>query len=249
MKMMIAFRRVRTPTTPITNNIAERPSDSASTRRLLASEYHGTRDRHEQQNAGQLEGERIIAIQRPRHGANGAIRSKLLAQEVTRYDILSGRDARSREDADFGDQNQSDEAREKLAPDAANVGDVGSLAEIEQHYHEEEDHHYRAGIQQHLHRGDELRVEHHVFSRKTEHRDDEPHRGGNGTPPRHECHRGHDRDYSEKVEVELVEETEVIHAHSPLGSVASQSVETGCVCAINLSRSYTCPSLLYSEFS
>src|SRR6185437_4537978 len=249
MNMMIAFRRVKTPMTPITNSIAERPSDSASTRRLLASENHGAGDRDEQQDTGQLECERVVAIQRPRDSPDRAIRRKLLAQKVTRYDVLAGRDPRSCENADLGDKDQSDEASEKLASDPADIRDVRSLAEIEQHYHEEEDHHYRAGVQEELHRGDELRVQHHVFRGETEHRDDEPHRRCNGTAARHERHCRDDRDYPEQVEMELIEQAEIIHAHSPLGSVESQSVETGCVCAISRSRSYTCPSLLYSEFS
>src|SRR3954467_4726427 len=59
MKMMIALRRVRTPTTPITNNTAEKKSDSAS---ILppAAKDHGAHDGREQENARELEGQQVL---------------------------------------------------------------------------------------------------------------------------------------------------------------------------------------------
>src|SRR5438046_10046047 len=63
MKMMIALRRVSTPTTPITNSTAEKKSDSASIG-SPAAQHHRAHDRREQQNARQLEREQIIGEQR-----------------------------------------------------------------------------------------------------------------------------------------------------------------------------------------
>src|SRR5215210_5674378 len=58
MKMMIAFRRVSTPTTPMVNSTALKNSDSAimGTSSALAQQ-HGAHHGCEQQHAGDLEGE------------------------------------------------------------------------------------------------------------------------------------------------------------------------------------------------
>src|SRR5215210_3802381 len=74
MKMMIALRRVSTPTTPIVNSAAEKKRASASIRRLPrhggtnrrarpAPPPDGDRadDRGEQQDARDLEGEQVLA--------------------------------------------------------------------------------------------------------------------------------------------------------------------------------------------
>src|SRR5262250_2754913 len=69
MNTMIALRRISTPTTPITNNTAEKNSASASIAASgglapLLAEDHGADDRGEQQDARHLEGEQVVLEQR-----------------------------------------------------------------------------------------------------------------------------------------------------------------------------------------
>src|SRR3954467_7189486 len=65
MKMMIAFRRVSTPMTPMVNSTALKNSDSASIATLLALAQHdGTHHGGEQQHARHLEGQQILMEQR-----------------------------------------------------------------------------------------------------------------------------------------------------------------------------------------
>src|SRR5213592_2499777 len=63
MKMMIALRRVSTPTTPIVNSTAEKNSDSASIDSPSA-EHDRAHDGDEQQNARELEREQVIGEER-----------------------------------------------------------------------------------------------------------------------------------------------------------------------------------------
>src|SRR5687767_4554453 len=67
MKMIIAFLRVRTPTTPMVNSTADSASDSASIRVSPATEHNGACNCDEQQHARELEGEQIFVEQRSRH--------------------------------------------------------------------------------------------------------------------------------------------------------------------------------------
>src|SRR3954468_13936177 len=64
MKMMIALRRVSTPTTPIVNRTAEKNSDSASISVPPARERHRADDRRQQQHARDLECEQIFVEER-----------------------------------------------------------------------------------------------------------------------------------------------------------------------------------------
>src|SRR3954470_23584510 len=59
MKMMMAFRRVSTPITPIVNSTAEKKSASASIGTPLPADHHRPDNRGEQQHARDLEGEQI----------------------------------------------------------------------------------------------------------------------------------------------------------------------------------------------
>src|SRR4029079_5737692 len=72
MKMMIALRRVSTPTTPIVNNAAESARDSASTRSSVSStaKNHSAVNRHQQQHARQFKSEQIFVEQRSRDSSN-----------------------------------------------------------------------------------------------------------------------------------------------------------------------------------
>src|SRR3954466_9664377 len=64
MKMMIALRRVSTPTTPIVNSAAERNSDSASMQVPPAADDDRTDDRDEEHDGRQLEGEQVLPEER-----------------------------------------------------------------------------------------------------------------------------------------------------------------------------------------
>ena len=61
MKMMIAFRRVSTPTTPIVNSTAEK-RERFSEHRLVscAAEHDGADDGGQQQDARELEREQVL---------------------------------------------------------------------------------------------------------------------------------------------------------------------------------------------
>src|SRR5256885_17213873 len=78
MKMMIALRRVSTPTTPITNRTAEKKSASASIDVSPLADDHDADDCRQQQHAGDLEGQQAFAEQRTGHGRDDAVREGLL---------------------------------------------------------------------------------------------------------------------------------------------------------------------------
>src|SRR5215475_171404 len=83
MNTMIALRRMSTPTTPITNNTAEKNSASANIaafrrRTTLFAEHHGADDRGEQQDARHLEREQVVLEQRPRDRRDDAFVRHLL---------------------------------------------------------------------------------------------------------------------------------------------------------------------------
>src|SRR3712207_3788495 len=64
MKMMIAFRRVRTPTTPIVNSTAEKNSASASNSPPRLAQHDRANDRHQQQHAGHFERQQVLVEDR-----------------------------------------------------------------------------------------------------------------------------------------------------------------------------------------
>src|SRR5215467_6033018 len=66
MKTMIAFRRMSTPKTPITNSTAEKNRDSASMfLSALLAEDHGADDRRQEQDARNLERQQVLIEERP----------------------------------------------------------------------------------------------------------------------------------------------------------------------------------------
>src|SRR5829696_4955591 len=87
MKMMIALRRVSTPTTPIVNSTAEKKRASASMERLqragfvtrpggsavLPADDDRADDRGEEQDARHLEREQVLREQRTRQRPDGAL--------------------------------------------------------------------------------------------------------------------------------------------------------------------------------
>src|SRR6266508_3065925 len=155
MKMMIALRRVRTPTTPMTNRAADRASDSASMAVLPSAEHHRPGYRYEQQHARQLEGQQIFLEQRSRHGANRAVLRHLGDRKAAR-NFVPRCDVATPDHHDLGDQNDSDGGSAQRCPSASAVCDLRRMTKVEKHDHEEEDHHDRAGVDEHLHDADEL---------------------------------------------------------------------------------------------
>src|SRR5688572_13715838 len=106
MKMMMAFRWVSTPITPIVKSAAVSASDSASTDRSPSSEHDRAGNRNEQQHTGELEGQQILVEQRLRDHAN-RIELLDLALIVSRRDDERGRDTAARDNHDFREQNQA----------------------------------------------------------------------------------------------------------------------------------------------
>src|SRR5436190_14806030 len=248
MKMMIAFRRVSTPTTPIVNSTAEKNSDSFNIGASPSQDYR-THDRGEQQDARQLECEQILGEQRPGDGCDRTVLHDVRRQRAWRQRQRIG-DPHAREREHLGDEREADETRRELPPEAARIRELGGMAEVEQHDDEQEHHHDRARVHQHLDRTDELRIQQDVERGEAEHRVHEPERRRRGRLARDEQQRRHDGDDAEQVEVKGVEQRKIaLRHHSPLGSAGSHISHTGCVCAIRRSRSYTNPSREYSEFS
>ena len=136
---------------------------------------------------------------------------------------------------ELSQQQYPGRAGNQARPEPPDVPAPRHLPQVEKHHYEEEQHHDRAGVDEHLNRADELRIEHHVERGEAEHGVDQPERRRHQTLASHEGDRRSDRDQTEDVEVELEEET-VLH-HSPLGSAGSHKVDTGCVCCISRSRS------------
>src|SRR4051812_17861685 len=85
MKMMIALRRVSTPTTPIVNRIAEKKSDSASIDRVSAARQRDrSYDGSQQQHARDFEREQVFVEQRPCDRRDRTDSRDLLRREVRR---------------------------------------------------------------------------------------------------------------------------------------------------------------------
>src|SRR5262245_42074330 len=83
MKMMIALRRVSTPTTPIVNSSAEKKSDSASIGLSASRQRDGSNDGGQQEDARHFEGEQVFMEERSGHWRDRADGRDLL-RRVTR---------------------------------------------------------------------------------------------------------------------------------------------------------------------
>src|SRR5678816_331412 len=161
MKITIALRRVSTPIAPIENRTADSASDSASIDLSPAPDHDSADDRDEQQNACQLERKQILVEQRLRHTAYRAeITNSLRVVSGARDERL--RHALAGERGHLRQQCEPKERRCELPPLPSNVGDLGRLPEVQQHDDEQEDHHDRAGVDEHLNDADELGLEHDV---------------------------------------------------------------------------------------
>src|SRR5687767_3558628 len=236
MKMMIALRRVRTPTTPIVNRTADRARDSASTSIPPSSQNHGSGDCDEEQNAGELECEQIFVEQRARDRADCAVLLQL-GGGIARWNLELPGHIADRNGHELRQKYEANERRDHHRPLAPRIGDLRRMAEIEQHDDEEKYDHDRTRVYEHLHHADELCVEQNVDRREREHRIDEPQRSRDGALPRDEGERRSDRHHTEEVEVKSVEEGIMLFHHSPFGSSGSHISQTGCVCAVSRSRS------------
>src|SRR5262245_30636283 len=162
MKTMIAFRRMSTPKTPITNSTAEKKSASASMFfPSLLAEHDSAHDRRQEQNARDLEREQILVEERPRKRRDGP-RLLDLFREISGRQREERRQLGPRDGGDLREDRDTDCPGDDLPAHAPDVGWSFASAEVEQHDHEQEHDHDRAGVDQHLDHADELRVEHHV---------------------------------------------------------------------------------------
>src|SRR5688572_3681505 len=106
MKMMMAFRWVSTPITPIVKSAAVSASDSASTDRSPSSEHNRAGNRNEQQHTGELEGQQVLVEQGLRNHAD-RVELLQLAFVVSRRNDQRRRQATARDHHDFREQNQA----------------------------------------------------------------------------------------------------------------------------------------------
>src|SRR5215218_1494542 len=85
MKMMMAFRRVSTPITPMVNRTALKKRDSASIGALLPlAEHHRAHDGGEQEDARHLEGQQVLVEEGAGEGGDGAGPVELAPQRALR---------------------------------------------------------------------------------------------------------------------------------------------------------------------
>src|SRR4051812_8322142 len=228
MKMMIAFRWTSTPITPMMKSAAVSARDSASTDGPPAPEHHRAGDGDEEQDAGELEGEQVVPEQWLRDRTDGVQLLQLLLVEITRhYQLL--RQLRTENHHDLAQQAESDEPGGQLPTRTARGRQLRWMPEIEEHDDEQEHHHDRAGVDQHLHYANELRIEHDVQGGEAEHRIDQPQRRGDRALARDESDRRGERDDAEQIEMKDVEERVVRLGHCPFGSSGSHISHTGCV--------------------
>src|SRR5216110_180332 len=197
MKITIALRRTSTPATPSVKSTAEIASAGLrSTLELPLRQHDGAYDGGEEQDARDLERNEIGVEQRVRHGADDAL---LLLQ---RGDGSGGQlDARGRRGLAEHAQLQQQRARQgrggQESDGALDVGRSGA-AQVQQHDHEQEQHHDRARVDQDLERGDELRVEQHEQRGQGKQGDDEPQRADDGVLARDAQQGAPHRDDAEK---------------------------------------------------
>src|SRR5262245_39455478 len=138
MKMMIALRRVSTPTTPITNNTAEKKSASASIGLSPAAKDDCANDRREQQHARQLERQQVFREQRLRDRSDRTLRFHLRGDRTRLEREERQRNLHAREREDLGEHRESDAARREFPSETARISQFGRMSEVEQHDHEEE---------------------------------------------------------------------------------------------------------------
>src|SRR5215467_2170968 len=131
MKTMIAFRRMSTPNTPITNSTAEKNSASASMfLPSLFAEHHGAHDRRQEQDARDLEREQILVEERPRKRRDGA-RLLDLSREVSRRQREQRRQLGARHGEDLREDRDAHCPGDDLPAHAPDIGRSFAAAEVE----------------------------------------------------------------------------------------------------------------------
>src|SRR4051812_20193983 len=123
MKMMIALRRVSTPTTPMVNSTAEKKSDSASIRVPPPCERNGADDCREQEHARDLEGEQVFVKQGSGDGLDCAVRRDLRRRVVGRKPQRLRRSGASHREH-HRKNRQTDQPRHHLRAEPASIRDL-----------------------------------------------------------------------------------------------------------------------------
>src|SRR5262249_37845485 len=135
MNTMIALRRINTPTTPITNNTAEKKSDSASivlSSGPLFAEDDGADDRGEQQNARHFEGEQVFVEQRTGQRRDRALGLDLLGREALREREID-RCLRLRQREDLRENREAHGAGRDPPPEPARVRRSFRASKVQEH--------------------------------------------------------------------------------------------------------------------
>ena len=118
------------------------------------------------------------------------------------------------DDEQHGERRYRRGRPQPLAPDGLHQR-IGRV-DADQHEHEEEQHHDRAGVDDDLHEGEERRALHGVHDRQREHHDREQQRAVHGLPHEDHAERGGDREDREDPEHGLaVERVQVGTARPP----------------------------------
>src|SRR5512145_2282350 len=196
IRMMSTFLRATTPTTPMQNRIAERsryaddsiiPSPALSY--LLLRQ--GDRPDHggEEQHRGDLEREQVVGEQRPPHG----LHRSHLGRRTLRHRETARQDRGFEEEEPRGDHAQNAHRRRALDRQAV-------LRHVDQHDDEDEQHHHRPGVDDHLDRREEVRLAQHEEGRDREQGQDQVEGRRHRVLPRHHHDRAADRDRPEQDE-------------------------------------------------
>src|SRR6266851_3205966 len=183
-------------------------------------EHDRAHDRGEQQHARDLERHEIRVEQRACDGADDPL-ARLYGGEGAGWQLDgAGRERLCpTEHAQLEEQRSRQDRRQQEADGSLDVGGAGT-PEVQQHDHEQEQHHDRARVDEHLQRRDELGVEHHVHRGQGEQCDHEPERAHHRIPAR-DAQQGapHRNDAEDPEDGES--------HYSPFGSDGSHSVDTG----------------------
>src|SRR5918997_1179221 len=149
MKMMIALRRVSTPTTPIVNRTAEKNSASASNVPPRLAENDRADEGDEQEHARDLERQQVLVEQRLGDRGDRAPPSDLLRGEPLRQ-LEAGRDLRPTHREHLREDRQPDRAGGEPPAEPPRVRGLLGAPEVEQHDHEQEHDHDGARVDENL---------------------------------------------------------------------------------------------------
>src|SRR5688572_10422719 len=136
MKMMIMLRLVRTPTTQMVKRTTEKSSYSASIGLPSSGESDCADDRRQQQDARDFERQQVFVEERAGDRLNGADGGDL-SRRVARRQLECLRRSGPRHGEDHGEHGRPGDASGHLPSQAARVGELARMAEVEQHDHEQ----------------------------------------------------------------------------------------------------------------